>query len=100
MTDEEFRRSPRTAQSSRGFTVRLVGRDLLEYREGDHVMTFGVEPTGPRVPEQLIFYTGRQYSVRWEPPFDGEPVSRARHEEIVQNVLRALGAMNLRAQVV
>ena len=100
MTDEQFRRSPRTVESSRGFTVRLVDRDSLEYREGDHVMIFGTEPTGPKVEAQLIFYTARQYGVRWEPPFKDEPVSRARHEEIIANVLRALGAMNLRAEVV
>lgn len=71
--------------SDEGFSVRVMGRSGLEYREGKRRMRIGSEmlegPTG------LVIYAT---SIRsWEPPFEHESIDDEKREAIIDNVRRA-----------
>ncbi|HEX8154149.1 MAG TPA: hypothetical protein VF698_13530 [Thermoanaerobaculia bacterium] len=99
-SEETFRHADRrSAESSQGFSVRLATTWRLEYREGDRLMLFSVEPTGSGHAAQIILYGPDTRPTQWAPPHDSEPVDAARQHTIVANIVRALQSLKLTVNV-
>jgi hypothetical protein len=76
---------PNIVESSAGFSVEVLGRTGLSYREGQRKMFVDSEvvmgPSG-----MLIYGTS---IVRWDPPHDSEPLEKADRERILANIREA-----------
>jgi hypothetical protein len=84
----------RSAWSDEGYAVRLIGlRKGLEYSEGDHIRHFDVETASTEKASWIIYDTKRG----WEPPYQDEPLSVERREQIRHRIISALEFMKLKA---
>jgi len=73
--------------------VRLRGlRHGLEYREGDHVLRVGVERAAVDV--DWIIYLGS--IAGWLPPYQHEPVSEEKRQQIRERVIAALDFLKIK----
>ena len=73
---------PNLIESDQGFSVEVLGRAGLRYREGDQI--YFVDSEVVLGPSGVIIYSA---SIRtWEPSFDVEPTKRA---AIVENIREA-----------
>ncbi|MGB8933458.1 MAG: Imm74 family immunity protein [Anaeromyxobacteraceae bacterium] len=80
-----FRKRFARIVSDEGYSVRVLGRAGLEYREGKKRMQIDSEMlTGPA---GLVVYAA---SIRaWDPPFEDLPIDEEERGAIVDNVRRA-----------
>lgn len=70
--------------SDSGFSVEVLGRTGLEYREGNRVMFVDSEVL---VTRGIAVFT--HTIVRWKPPFDGEQVTYSKKQQIIANIIAA-----------
>lgn len=78
---------PRTnvIESDTGFSVEVLGRVGLLYREQGRTMKIDSEVLmGPKA---MVVYTDSM--TKWLPPFDGEPVDNSVRQRIVENLRSA-----------
>ncbi len=76
---------PNFYESSECFSIEVVGRTGLVYREGGREMFIDSEVlTGPT---GLVVY--RDTIARWRPPHDAKAIDEAERERILQNVREA-----------
>lgn len=76
-------------QSDTGYSVEVLGRTGVEYREGQKVMFIDSEVLAKR--GIAIF---KSSIVAWKPPFDEDPVTEAKKDEIIQNLIAAFEFRN------
>jgi len=76
--------------SDEGFSVEVLGRTGIEYREADKSAFVDSE----------VLVTGRGIAVfknsiqRWRPPHDKEPISFEQRQHILNNICRAIAFRN------
>lgn len=76
---------PNLYVSSEGYSVEVLGRTGLRYREGERAMRVDAEVvTGP---SGLLVY--RSTIRRWEPPHAAEPIDAAGQARILENIRAA-----------
>jgi hypothetical protein len=82
-------------ESDEGFSVKVLGRTGIEYREGDRSMFVDSEVlavgNGMAVFKDSI--TG------WKPPHNSEPINEEKKHEIVSNICRAVGSQGQHVDV-
>ena len=89
---------PSAAQSSDGFTMRRATRYTVQYEEAPRVMTVEVEDA--RTPDDEYYLAIYRQSIqRWNAPYDQEPVSEAKREEIVRRVADAPAFLGVRTTI-
>jgi hypothetical protein len=73
---------PNVFESSEGFSVEVLGRAGLSYREGNRTMFVNSEvlmgPSGMAVYRKSI--------TRWDAPHDNEVIEQADRERILENI--------------
>jgi len=74
--------------SSAGFSVEVLGRTGLEYREGDKVMFVDSEVLSVGI---AVFTSTIS---KWNPPFDKEPITKHKKQEISENIRAAFLSRN------
>ncbi|MCY2958978.1 MAG: hypothetical protein NTY35_02345 [Planctomycetota bacterium] len=72
--------------SDAGFSVEVLGRTGMLYREGERVMKVGSEAGPPGMGMSIWATTIKA----WRPPFDTEPISAEKREEIIRNIGEAI----------
>jgi hypothetical protein len=73
-------------ESDSGFSVEMLGRTGMEYREGDKVMFIEAEVGMTDVPTIAIW----KDSIRgWKAPHDNELVTEEKRVEILKNICAA-----------
>ena len=78
--------------------VRSVDRDLIEYRDGDHVVLLGIEgATTPDGGPAQIIYVGPE--IRWEQPFVDQEITAYDRANIAANVVEAYRALGLESYI-
>ena len=68
--------------SDAGFSVEVLGRTGMLYREGDHVMGIYSEVSVPGPGIAIWAKTIRA----WNPPFEAEAVTDEKREAIIRNI--------------
>jgi hypothetical protein len=76
-------------ESDAGYSVEVLGRTGLEYREGPKTMFIDSEVLA----KQGIAIFKRSI-VAWKPPFDEDPVTESKKDEIIQNLVAAFEFCN------
>jgi len=76
-----------TIQSKKGFVVRRTGRWSLEYREGPHSITFGVEDGCTKADQYIVSIKAYPFP---QLSLGDEILSDERREEILRNIRMAL----------
>lgn len=76
-------------KSSKGFIVQFTGKNEMQYKEDDHILSIFVEGgvDNNRGYFELIYMS---LIKTWLPPYDNEEIQKEKKEEIVQNVKEAL----------
>jgi hypothetical protein len=77
-----------------GYVVQSGGRFGFQYVEGDHVASIYCDPGPPADAIYLWTLTG------WDPPFDEEPLTEAKREEIIERILAGLDFLEVPYEVV
>lgn len=73
-------------ESDTGFSVEMLGRTGMEYREGDKIMFIESEIAMTDVPTVAIW----KDSIRaWKPPQDKEQITETKRMEILKNICAA-----------
>jgi hypothetical protein len=73
-------------ESDEGFSVEVLGRTGMKYREGDRSLSLYSE----------VLATGYGIAIwtrtisQWDPPHDGEPIGPEKKAVIVDNIKRAM----------
>lgn len=82
------------ATNDAGVEIRGVSRDLFEYRDGARILKINREnaTTESGDPAQIVYI---DRSLRWEPPFESEPITPADADRISANVVEAYDALDL-----
>jgi len=87
---------PNLYESSDGFSVEVLGRTGLCYREGKRKMFVDSEVvTGPA---GMVVY--RDSIVRWDSPNEAEIISEAERERILNNIRDAFRSQGFEIQVI
>ena len=81
----------RLYESSDGYSVEILTRSLIKYREGPRALTVSSETLLP--PAGLAVYTST--ILRWDPPHDAEPISGDERRRVVDNIVAALGSQGI-----
>lgn len=77
---------PQWAESSSGFTVKFTGRYWMEYVEASHTLSI---PTDELVhPYKVLILFSKVKN--WQAPYDKEPISTERFDEIIFNVTETM----------
>jgi hypothetical protein len=79
-------------------TGRVIGkksRDEYKYVEGERLMIINAELLGGKI-ERAICYDSIR---RWEPPFDHEPISEEKRQEILRNFCSYLESQHISYKV-
>lgn len=87
---------PNLYESSSGFSVEVLGQTGLTYREDDHEMFVDSEVLAG--PAGMVVY--RDTISRWNPPHDGEIISDANRERILQNIKDAFQFQGFEIEVI
>jgi hypothetical protein len=86
---------PNVIESDEGFSVEVLGRAGLRYREPPREMLVDSEVLAG--PSGLVVYG---HSIRkWEPPYAGEALAEGKRQEILDNIRRAFRYRGLDIQV-
>ena len=80
--------------SSEGFSVEILGRTGLMYREGGRQMFIDSEVLMP--PAGILIY--RDSIVGWQAPHSAESVGDGERDRIVRNIIDALGSQGVDVQ--
>lgn len=72
--------------SDEGFSIEVLGRTGIEYREGERAMIVDAEVLAPGHGIALF----KKSLLGWKPPYDGEHLSDERKVEILNNISRAI----------
>jgi hypothetical protein len=73
-------------ESDAGFRVKIrIFSGYIEYREGDHTATIGVDSGA-----EVLALISSKSPIRWKPPYATELVSEQKRKEILDNVVAAL----------
>lgn len=76
------------------YKIDIPQNHQIVYSEGDHVMRIFVDMRDP-IPV-LCF----QEIEKWQPPFDSEPLSTERREQIFQRVVKLLTKLRSNVEIV
>lgn len=87
---------PNLYVASDGYSVEVLGRTGLAYRERGRCIFMDSEVLAP--PAGIMLY--QDTISRWEPPHQDEAVTGAERLRIVANVLAALGSQGIEIQVI
>jgi hypothetical protein len=79
-----FTRSDGVIRSDEGFSVQLLGRSGVLYKEGDHEMVIGSEGVIGGIA------VWRATIQTWKPPHHVEPIDDRKRESILENICQAL----------
>jgi len=82
--------------SSNGFSVEVLGRTGLAYRESGREMFVDSEVLAG--PAGMVVY--RDTINRWKPPHDGEAINDAERERILQNIRGAFRYQGFEIEVI
>jgi hypothetical protein len=90
--------SPRVnlIESESGFSVEILGRTGMEYRESDKVMFIDSEILMTDVPTVAIW---KDHIRGWKPPYEKQQVSEAERTEILKNICAALKWRNTQVEI-
>ena len=86
-----------TIKSNEGFSVKILGRVGLKYKEGPKTLFVDSEMSAIDGSKDLILSKDSIQS--WDPPFDNEPIDNAKRDTIVDNIRRALKFYGLEIDV-
>lgn len=75
-----------TTELEDGSNLKRIARDGYEYSEGDHSLIVQVEVQSGK-PDVIIYSSTID---KWLPPYEDEPLSQSKHEEILQKVIKHL----------
>lgn len=95
MQEQFFRPRANVVASSRGFSIEVLGRAGLLYREGERAMN--VDSEFLALPHGLQLFT--RSIERWEPPYDREELGSDARNEIVDNIRRAFADDGIEVEV-
>lgn len=79
------RQQPGVIECDEGFSVQVLGRADLLYREGERQLV--IESEMLATPSGLVIYTDSIQT--WEPPFHHEEIAMAKKAQIIDNIRRA-----------
>jgi hypothetical protein len=88
---------PGVVRSASGFEVH-ISDSQLEYREGDHVISWGVAASQGGGGTVSKFTLSKEGIGAWDEPFAAEPIGGKKKEEIARAVLSALMYRQLRGE--
>ena len=81
-------------QSDTGFSIEVLGRTGIEYREADKVLFVDSEVLA--TPAIAIYVKSIHL---WKPPFDSEPIPNEKKDEIIRNIQQAIKFMGEEVQL-
>lgn len=87
---------PNLFESSDGFSVEVLGRTGLCYREGKRTMFVDSEVLAG--PSGMAVY--RESLIRWDPPTETEAIGEAEQERILGNIRAAFRFQGFEIQVI
>lgn len=76
---------PNLIESDAGFSVEVLGRTGLRYREGER--TAFVDSEVLAEPDAILAY--RNSIQRWDPPNESQPLDDSERDRIIENIKRA-----------
>jgi len=80
--------SPNLIESDDGFSVEVLGRTGILYKEGEHTMLVGSEVLAPGAPVGIAVWSK---SIRsWRPPYQDEHIDETERMAIINNIRRAV----------
>jgi len=87
---------PNLYESSEGFSVEILGRTGLCYREGDRKMFVDSEvllgPSGMGVYKSSI--------KQWDPPHESENIDEIKRKQIIENIRKAFHFQGFEIEVI
>jgi hypothetical protein len=83
-------------ESETGFSIEMLGRTGIEYRESDKAMFIESEILMTEAPTVAIW---KDHIRAWKPPHDNEQVSEEKRTEILKNVCAALKWRNTQVEI-
>ena len=88
-TGSPFRR-PRAKliECEEGFSVEVLGRTGIRYREGERAMSVDSELLSSASPAGIAVW--KNSIARWLPPHENETLSEAKRGTILENIRRAI----------
>jgi hypothetical protein len=89
MTTEGFKSPrPNLIESDEGFSVEVLGRTGILYKEGDRTMSVYSELLAPGTPCGIAVWTNSIQ--KWNPPHDVEEIDTTKRTAILENIRRAI----------
>jgi len=82
---------PNLIECDEGFSVEVLGRTGILYKEGDRTMDVVAELLSPKSAHGIAVW--KSSINKWGPPHDSENVDAARRETILENIRRAIRFM-------
>jgi hypothetical protein len=73
-------------ESDAGFSIEVLGRTGMKYREGKKALFIDSEVLAPGKGIAIFAKSIR----KWDPPYEGEPIDPAKKRAIVSNIRKAL----------
>jgi hypothetical protein len=83
-------------QSDEGFSIELLGRTGMEYREGDKIMHIESEVGMTEVPTLAIW---KDWIRAWKPPHNTEQITEEKRMEILKRICAALKWRNVQVDI-
>ncbi len=83
-------------ESDTGFSIEMLGRTGMEYRESDKIMFIDSEILMTEMPTVAIW---RDRIRSWAPPHDKDPVSEQKKTEILKRICAALKWRNTQVEI-
>ena len=83
-------------ESDTGFSIEMLGRTGMEYRESGKMMMIESEILMTDVPTVAIW---KDHIRAWQSPHDKEPISEAIRTEILKRICGALKWRNMRVEI-
>ena len=79
---------PNLIESDEGFSVEVLGRTGILYREGEHAILVGSELLAPKAPAGIAVWRN---SIRtWRAPHQDEQIDEVKRAVIIENIRRAV----------
>ena len=79
---------PNLIESDEGFSVEVLGRTGILYKEGKRAILVDSELLAPQSPAGIA--VSRNSIRSWQAPHEGEPIDDTRREAIIDNIRRAV----------
>ena len=87
---------PNLYESSEGFSVEVLGRTGLTYREAGREMFVDSEVLAG--PAGMMVY--RDTISQWKPPHDGKPIGDVQRERVLKNIREAFRFQGFEIEVI